>query len=313
MKVKFIILLVVMIFTSCENNFDPNAEYKESFAVNALLRGDGNFQTVTIVKSINPSEFQTGNNETRFIENANVKVISGNQTYLYKDSLIFDSSNNPVHFYYNKDIEVNENENFSLEVELPNGEKLTAATYVPRFFTFEGGASNSVIDPTVNFGITVQWRISAQDLFFHPQLYVNYSVIENGVEQFKILEIPNSYIIRDGKMEGKFSEPSSLKSFSVDYNTFAIAMESLRELTSVPSNIKIYNAELVLKVYDENLTKYYSSTNVVANAFSSRVYGSDYSNINGGLGIFASYMVHSYRMLISTDYIKSFGYSFVEE
>ena len=63
-------------------------------------------------------------------------------------------------------------------------------------------------------------------------------------------------------MEGKFSEPSSLKSFSVDYNTFAIALESLREITPVPGNIKIYNAELVLKVYDENLTKYYSSTNL---------------------------------------------------
>lgn len=306
-------LIVLALFSSCEESFNPNAGYKETYAVNALLRGDKGLQTITIVKSVKPEDFQAGNSNTNFINNAIVNVNSEGNSYLFKDSILINEDNSLIHYYYSENLKIQEDKSYNLTVDLPNGETLTGETYTPRFFTFEEAGSTSIADPTLNLGISIFWRISAQDIFFHPQLYVNYSILENGIEKFNRIEVPKSYITKEGKMEGKYPEPSSIKNFSVDYNTFSITLQQLMDLVTDPKNIKIYSAELVLKVYDENLTKYYSSTNVIANAFSSRIYGSDYSNINGGLGVFATYMVHNYSLLISTDYIKSFGYSYVEE
>ena len=305
-------LIIILFFISCEESFNPNTEYVESYAVNALLRGDQNKQTITIVKSINPNEYQSGNRSTQFVDNAVIKITSEGRIYDFKDSVLIDGNNQNIYYYFVDGLNIAEDKTYNLEVNLPNGKTLTSTTYSPRFFTFENGASTTVADPTANFGISVHWRISAQNIFFHPQFYINYSILENGIEKFARIEVPNSYITKDGKMEGKYPEPSTLKTFSVDYSTFSITLQQLMDLVGDPKNIKIYNAELVLKVFDENLTKYYSSTNLIANAFSSRIYGSDYSNINGGLGVFATYMVHKYGMLISEDYIKSFGYSFVE-
>lgn len=308
MKKTILGLIIILFLSSCEDNFNPYAEYEENYAVNALLRGDKSYQTVTIVKSVSPQQYQNGELQKTFVANAQVKVTANGYTYAYKDSVIFDENNNQINFYYMDTLKAKRNTTYNLEVTLPDGKKLTSTTNSTSYFEIDENYSTAVLDPGLNDRIVIQWIMAERYVFYEPKLYINYSIAENGVERRTQLEVPQSYITRDGQVEPKYADPSAAKYFIMNYETLTTALAQLNDLVPDPKHIKIFDAYLVVKVFDVNLTKYYSSANYIANAFSTRVYGTDFSNINGGLGVFGTYLFYDYKMLISSDYIKSFGY-----
>jgi len=61
--------------------------------------------------------------------------------------------------------------------------------------------------------------------------------------------------------------------------------------------------------FDNNLTRYYSSTQTLDN-LSISVDENDYTNINGGFGIFASMMKDTYRLKFFSQFITTLGYKF---
>ena len=67
--------------------------------------------------------------------------------------------------------------------------------------------------------------------------------------------------------------------------------------------------KLEIVVLDQNLTSYYQSNNDVLDGFSVRLNQSDYSNIENGLGLFASYVKQQLELRLRSDYIESFGYT----
>ena len=72
---------------------------------------------------------------------------------------------------------------------------------------------------------------------------------------------------------------------------------------------KIYGAVFTLMIFDENISNYYSTTNGFLDDFTIRIDEKDYSNIQGGLGIFGTYRTQSTGAVFTHNYIKSFGYT----
>jgi hypothetical protein len=70
----------------------------------------------------------------------------------------------------------------------------------------------------------------------------------------------------------------------------------------------ILTAIIDLLVFDRNLSGYYSSVASISDEFSIRLDEIDFSNIDGGFGVFGSYYKQSFVLFFDKLYVESFGY-----
>ena len=65
---------------------------------------------------------------------------------------------------------------------------------------------------------------------------------------------------------------------------------------------------LELYVFDRNLSGYYASVGKIGDSFSIRLDEIDFSNVEGGFGVFGSYISQKLAIAFDEEYINSFGY-----
>jgi hypothetical protein len=61
---------------------------------------------------------------------------------------------------------------------------------------------------------------------------------------------------------------------------------------------------------DPELSKYYSANNIYSEDFTVKLRQTDFSNIEGGKGIFGVYYNFSRRLVVDSVYVQSFGYRY---
>ena len=84
---------------------------------------------------------------------------------------------------------------------------------------------------------------------------------------------------------------------SIEYPLDAInkTLTEIKETDSL-SNYNVLNAKFVLWVYDKNLATYISSTEGFQEDFSLRIEAADFTNVEGGFGIFGSFLEYETRI-----------------
>ena len=102
-------------------------------------------------------------------------------------------------------------------------------------------------------------------------------------------EVPVQYNTEDGKYVPVY--PKISLNNSIEYSMDAInqSFTDLKEADSL-TNYDILNAKFVLWVYDKNLATYISSTEGFQEDFSLRIEAADFTNVQGGYGIFGSFL-----------------------
>jgi hypothetical protein len=70
----------------------------------------------------------------------------------------------------------------------------------------------------------------------------------------------------------------------------------------------ILRAFFEIMVYDKNLSGFYLRTKKEPDSYSIRLDESDFTNIDGGLGVFGSYNKGGVGVLFTEDYVRSFEY-----
>ena len=73
-------------------------------------------------------------------------------------------------------------------------------------------------------------------------------------------------------------------------------------------NYFIKNAEFDVIILDDNLAPYYFSIQTFLDGFTVILDQQDYSNIEGGYGVFGSFFKQTHDLIIEPDYIRSYGY-----
>jgi hypothetical protein len=76
------------------------------------------------------------------------------------------------------------------------------------------------------------------------------------------------------------------------------------------SQIHVLNAAFEIKLCDIMLGTYASAAQTFEDEFSIRISAADFTNINGGFGIFGSYNSETFSLLLSAQYVNSFGYRY---
>jgi len=312
-KIKlFIAAIGLLFFISCEEDFNPYGDYQEKFALTCILRNDDNFQTAVLLKS-----YLTPPTDPSVI-GADVRVWYNDSVFVFRDSSTArtDSSGyqSNFSFYYNNEFVIGNDKAIELEVILPNGKRLRSNSVTPKRIDFND-ESEVVIPPVSSSIVQVLWNQFDNGIYFIPQLTIRYKQNVNGeiIEKTKVA--PIRYVDQEGEQTPIF--PSPISSPAIVYQLDAIT-KALQEISAGDPNKSNYSilqkVSFSVKAFDQPVSKYISSTGGSFDDLTVSVDIADYTNIQGGFGLFGSYSKRNYTKLrFLQSYIESFGYNFIVE
>lgn len=315
MKKKLLILLILfatLISFSCEEDFNPKTEFKERFILNCIVRGDTTLQLATLSRSYSIAGFDPYENRIDpFIGGADIRIWHKDDVYFLRDTIISraDTSryNTPVNAYYLNGFLPGSNEVIEIKAVMPTGKTLVGKTKLPESVTFASG-NDLFIPPIDKDNFTFQWQGQSNIGWYLTRFLIYYSKIENGIEVFYNREIPIKYIIENGNWIPKFPAPSRSTKISFFNSSLDSVFTQISAGDPVKSNYTVRAGVFEVLIFDDNLSKYYSSINGFLDQFTVRIDENDFTNIEGGFGIFGSYIKQQRGVRISTEYIQSFGY-----
>lgn len=309
---SIIIILFVFILIGCEENFSPKGEFEEKFALTCIVRGDTSLQIASIYSSYDVEGYDPSvHQENPAYFGADIRLWYQDTVYVFKDSSVF-NSNNPdslFHFYYLDNFKPSAtNELIEIEATLKNGKRLKASCYTPARFVFDTKETSNTIPPVNTSTVNIVWDSDSNNNFFVGRIKVKYFLNMGGNVEQKWLILPVKLISHEGELIPIYPVPS--KSHAIAYSVSAInnVMQSISSGIDNKATITVSNKAVVeVLSIDENLSRYYSSLQE-DNKYTVRVNESDYSNVDGGFGLFGSLQMNSRKITVQPEYIESFGY-----
>jgi hypothetical protein len=317
MKKIFIIMAGVipaLISFSCEENFSPKTDFVQQYALFCVVSGDTTFQSAFIERSYNvdgldPSVYD-GN---PFVEGADVGVEYEGVKYLLRDSSM-QIGNNEFQFYYTDDLKPDAGKEMKIRAELPDGNILTGSTTTPKSgnlsFQYQNISSDTYIEQKSE-GLFFIWRISGNDttgILYLPRLVINYYKLEGGINVIHHKEIPLSYFRNGDQYLPDYPIVTSDNTLNYEMEAVNRAMNEISQGDPDKFNYTIIDAEFQLLLLDDNLAPYYLTIQTFLDGFTVILDQQDYSNIDGGFGVFGSFFKRVLHLSCSQDYVIGFGY-----
>jgi hypothetical protein len=313
------VIISVMINYSCEENFSPKGEFQQKYILNCIIRGDTSLQTATVTKTYNVDGYDPyANHDDPFLDKAFIRIWVGDSVYFMKDSSIARTDTSrykgPIHFFYLNNFQPGAINNMDIEAVLPDGKTLSAQTTLPdavawNLTNIDSTDSNSYRIPSLsNDYFSFRWYQGSSLGWYLPRYYIVYTKLVNGAEERHEILVPEAYENTGNKIEPVY--PSPTKNLTLNIQNYSLDSVFTQISAGDPnkSHYKIYGGVLELLVFDENLSKYYSSTNGFLDDYTIRLDETDFTNVQGGLGIFGSYLKQKRGSKIDADYISSYGY-----
>jgi hypothetical protein len=296
-KVLSLLAILSIFLCSCEENISYLGEFEQQYSLNCILRSDKDIQLATIKKSYPPGQ----ENQNSDVQNAIIRLILPDTTLIFKDSVLTEPypENSSVNsFYYIDNYRLTKNTVIKIEALLPDGTVLTSETTSPNYFRLRLLGDPMIIpDENSSDVYFFNWDVFGNyvPLIFGPSFYVSYFI--SGYEE----------IIHYKKATGKHIQ--QLDRYEVPIVFIDQAMQDISIGIDDKTKINIIGACFEVKVYDTALGIYANSIQTFEDEFSIRISEPNISNINGGFGIFGTYISEKFDIGITSDYISSFGYT----
>ncbi len=230
-----------------------------------------------------------------------------------------------VYCYYLRNLIMKPGEIISIEADMPDGQILKSTRQIPFCYT---DPSNFIL-PQMYYtndqrGTYVKFPAYAwifgrdnyniTNMLTFPQLEIDYKKNEGGTYVNKKTFVPLTYDVLTTDTNG-ITLFYNLK-FSFNYNastSFDTVNRKMQEISGSDPNKHNYiitGAFLNITSMDPELTRYYYAYIVYSNSFTVKLRPTDYSNIQGGKGIFGIYYLYKNSLFMDKDYINSFGYQY---
>lgn len=310
---KIIILIAIILLVSCEDSVNTNAEFRERFVLTSIINCESDNQIAYITKTYDNAVMEINpDNESIFVHGADVKIWYDYEVYSLADTTIMDSEGKLNSAYFINGLNPDGDKFIEIEALLPNNLLLSSITEIPSISKIRVENTNAGdISNNTHRRLNINW-LSAGSFVYEPTLLINYFIHgdTNFTQRKKI--IPIDIIKNNSETIYVYPKPSNQQSLVVDKSVLNKTMLELSEGITDKSKYVIVNIELALKVYDENLSAYYSSTHQFLDQFSISLDSQIYSNIKSGHGIFASYISKNLPIDLDKEYIKSFGYRYAQ-
>lgn len=315
-KIALILFIVIsaLLFYACNNTFDPNAPFRERYVLSGIMRNDTSLQIVTLSKS-----YQPGDGYNPFTNTKDPAVIGAQVNLWYRDTLYpmrdttivrQDTSRyeDSVHCYYVNNLMPQQNEYVEIQAVMPNGILLKSSTKLPEvdpgsFFNKFDDKSVPPPDPSKN-DITVEWA-SMPNTIYLPRIYITYYVKNSSVK--KEWPVPLFYDTENGKQVPIYPTQTKTNFVSISMATITQALNEIPQ-GDYKKNFSIGGFDVEVTVYDPYLSTYYFSLQTGADSYTVRLDAPDFSNVQGGYGIFCSYAKTDYHIRFTYDYLLAQGF-----
>lgn len=307
-----LLILVSLSFNSCDEDFNPYGDYQEKYAFTCILKNDDNFQTATLFKS-----YLTTLSDPS-VTGADIRVWYNDSVFVFKDTSVARTDTSryktPFNFYYNEKLRVDYNKFIELEVLLPNGKRLRSSSFTPGRINYDN-QSEVLIPPVSSNIIQFIWNSFETGIYFLPRLTIRYRQNVNGEIFEKTKVVALKYVEQGGEFVPIYSSPISASTIVYQLDAVKRALEEISAGDPDKSNYSILEkVSYNVTAFDLPVSKYISSTGGSFDDLTVSVDVADYSNIEGGFGLFGSYSKREYtRLRFLQEYIESFGYNFVAE
>ncbi|MGD1005803.1 MAG: DUF4249 family protein [Ignavibacteriaceae bacterium] len=309
-----IFTLPAVIFYSCEVPFNPNAPIRQRYVLTGIMRNDTSIQIVTLTKSYQPSVGLNpiSNTEDPSVTDAEVDIWYRDTLYELRDSSVMrtDTSQykDSVHFYYAKNLQPAAGEYVDIQAILHNGIVLQATTQMPAVSQsdfFDADDDVTIPSTAGRSFIYIGWQAIA-NVYYQPRIVIDYYIKGSTDLQTKV--VPLYYITENGNQTPVYPTQTTENFFDIDTSVINNALNEIPQNGLSKFNYTIADIDIQMIVYDEYLSTYFSSLQEGADAFTVQLNQPDYTNIQGGYGIFASYIRTDLYIRFTADYLSSLGY-----
>ena len=297
MKFQYLFFLFIILFPSCETDFDVNAEWQDVTIVYGLIDPNNEDQLIKINKAFlgpgdalemasiadssnyNPSDLLVKIHRIRqqsFNQYDTISSVTLSDTILDKDDGLFSTDNNIIYTFKKPSSFYNTNSLYALEiVNLISGHRVTSQTEIINTFSFESlnpsfewGLYNGDLPDSLKFRTkNVEWQPSTNGVIYQLDIVINYiDTIEKSLVWSQPLVQYTS-----GNM--------SLKIKGDQFFQFLT--------TNLTNNIpkQFLNLDLVMTVGTDDLNTYINVNKPFSGIVQERPV---FSNINNGVGLYSS-------------------------
>jgi len=300
-KYYLLVLALVSITISCEENFSPKGELQNKYSINFILRSDTTIQMAYLSKTYDVQGFDPNSlSSDPAVDGAviSLKYSDSPKLYILRDTVdhsnINTRYNTSAKYYYIKNFKPVFGKQLELNVALPDGEKLSSVTNVPDGIYFDEGKTIPFL-PGPFIGndtvyINVVWKNSNSNIAKSVRAYFNYYHKElSGDTVAFVKKVPVAMGIVGSDTSYTFSKNVFENKVQIPRKLLDIA---LRQISSGDSKkgryiIGALNVEII--VLDDNLSRYFSSDLFFNYGFTVRNFPADFTDIIGGFGFFGSY------------------------
>lgn len=319
----FITIVLAALLTSCNDNLSPKTEFEEEYALYCVLNADTTFQTAYISHTYQVEGYNGSENKTDpVVEGANVKlVVNGTTVYNFSEASIprTDTSryNTPVKYYSLNGYKPADGQKIEVVATLTNGKVLKSSSQVPpvTYIYYETSTMNydpSIDDGTGIVGIKFAWRFLSilynQSVnYFAPRLELVYYKADNPAQKIRV-KVPYYFVPKNASYSPVY--PNVMTGTTATFNGDSIerVLNMISEGDTQKSNYIFDRAEFTLLFLDKYLAASIASETTFNDEFSMRIDETDFTNIEGGLGVFGISASKKTKIKISKWYIESFGY-----
>ena len=298
MKFHYLFFLFIILFSSCETDFDVNAQWEEVTIVYGLIDPNIEDQLIKINKAFlgegdalqmasiadssnyNPSDLLVRIHRIRqqaFNQYDTIFSVTLNDTILDKDDGLFSTDNNIIYTFKKPSSFYNTNSLYALEIiNLISGHKVTSQTEIINTFSFESlnpsfewGLYNGDLPDSLKFRTkNIEWQPSTNGVIYQLDIVINY--IENN----DTINLPWSQPLVEYT-----SGNMSLKIKGDQFFQFLT--------TNLTNNTpkQFLNLDLVMTVGSDDLKTYINVNKPFSGIVQERPV---FSNINNGVGLFSS-------------------------
>lgn len=308
------IAFFVLISFSCNNTLEPNAAFRERYVLTGIMRSDTTLQVVTITHTYRPETTTNPYTYTDepYVIGAEVNMWYREKLYEFRDTTLsrIDTTRykEPVHCYYVNNLKPASNEYIDIEALLPNGLLLQSTTLTPAADSlsfFDINSDKVIPNQTLNNNINITWK-PLDKVLFSPRIEIVYFKFGDPVEHLK--EVPLLYYDNNGASTPIFPKASSASTLTLNLSTISRALQEISAGDENKGNYSIEEMNVVVIAYDPFLSSYYSSIQAPTNGYVVTLDEPDYTNIQGGYGIFGSYVKRVHRLTFTATYLSLFGY-----
>ncbi|MBK9099072.1 MAG: DUF4249 family protein [bacterium] len=317
---KFMLIgFIGFIFLSCEEDFNPYGDYFERYAFTCILKSDQKNQTATLFRSYRPDGYDPSTyTEDPSVVGADIRIWYNDSVFVFRDTseARTDTSRykTPFRYYYNDNFYVGSRKTIELEVLLPNGKRLRSSSVTPGQINYED-RSDVLIPSGVKQIVQFFWNALDAGNFFLPKMTIRYKQNINGQIVDKLKDVPINYVNKGNEQVAVYPNASASTTIVYDLSAITKALEEISEGDPNKNNYSVYQRVIfATAALDLPTSRYISSTSGTIDDLTVSVDVSDYTNIEGGFGLFGSYYSKAYtRLRFMEDYIESFGYNFIVE